>query len=269
MSNQIHPTAIISSKSQLGSNNFIGAYSVIEEGVKLGNGNIIKNHVTISNTTTLGNNNTIHPYVRLGGEPQDLKYGGEPTKLIIGSGNSFREGFTANIGTEGGGGETIIGNDNMFMAYAHVAHDCTIANQTVLANQVSLAGHVSIGDKVILGGLAGVHQHCHIGQDAFIAGGSMVARDVPPYCIAQGDRAKLMGINLVGLKRRGWSRDALQLIRDTFNEVFRSHATRLNAIEYIEEKNGHSPEAKLFIDFIKKSNRGICQANIRISDSDI
>ena len=205
---QVHPTAVVHPGARLHETVEVGPYAVIGEKVTIGEGTRVGPHVVIDGRTTIGARNRIFPFASVGGAPQDLKYAGEDTQLIIGDGNTLRESTTLNIGTAGGGGVTRVGNNNLFMAYSHVAHDCVVGNGCVVANSVALAGHVVLEDSVILGGLSAVHQFTRLGKHSFIAGGSMVVMDVAPYCTAQGDRAELAGLNVVGLQRHGFTRGA-------------------------------------------------------------
>ncbi|MCL4139356.1 UNVERIFIED_CONTAM: hypothetical protein GTU68_039304, partial [Idotea baltica] len=202
----IHSTAIIHEGASLGEGTEVGPYSVIGSKVKLGKNNIIKSHVVIEGNTEIGDENTFFQFASVGAAPQDLKFHGEDSKLIIGNKNTIREYVTLQPGTEGGGMLTSIGDQNLFMASSHVGHDCKVGNANVIANSVALAGHVTIHDFVIMGGLSAVHQFVRIGDSSMISGGSMVIKDIPPFSIAQGDRASLVGINKIGLERRGFSK---------------------------------------------------------------
>ena len=215
----IHPSAIVSPKAEIDSTAEVGPFAIIGDHVKVGPGCVIQGHATVENRTTLNENVVIHPYARIGGVPQDLKFNGEPAELHIGARTTIREGVTINIGTEHGGLKTIVGEDCLIMAYAHIAHDCRLMNGVIIVNSVSVAGHVTIHDHAIVGGLAGIHQFVNIGERAFIAAGSMVSRDVLPYTTVQGDRAMHIGLNLVGLKRAGWERSDIRELRDTFKEM--------------------------------------------------
>ena len=203
--NKIHSTAIIGDNCIFGKDVVIGAYSIIDENVKIGNGTIINPSVHISGNTDIGESNIFYQFCSIGSPPQDLKFYGEKSFLRIGNSNVFREGCTVNPGTERGGLTTEIGSDSLFMTGAHIAHDCIVGNGTVFANQATLGGHVTVGDKAILGGLTGIHQFCRIGKLAMIGGLSAVHNDVIPYGLATGNRAKLDGINMIGLKRAGYS----------------------------------------------------------------
>ena len=201
----IHPTAIVDKNAEVHPSAEIGPWCIVHAGASIGAETTLLSHVVVNAHTSLGARNTVHPFASVGSAPQDLKFSGEPSRLIIGDDNVIREGVTLNRGTEDGGMETRIGNHCLLMAYSHVAHDCVLGDHAILANSVNLAGHVIIEDHVIVGGIAGVHQFCRVGRHAFLAGGAMVTRDVLPYTIAQGDRAEHAGINIVGLRRAGWT----------------------------------------------------------------
>ena len=266
----IHPTATIDRGAEIDSTAEIGPCCVIGPHVKIAAKTQLLAHVVVQNHTTIGQGNTIHPFAVIGGAPQDLKFRGEPSRLVIGDDNIIRESATLNIGTEGGHMETRIGNGCLLMAYTHVAHDCHLGDQVILANNASLAGHVDVGNKAILGGMAGVHQFCRVGRHAFLAGGAMVVQDVPPFCIAQGDRAHLVGINVIGLRRAGFSREKIHTLRDVFKRLFLTQTTRLVALERTEKEMANSSEeVQEFCAFIRQAERGICQARFDNSSTEI
>ncbi|OGQ83286.1 MAG: acyl-[acyl-carrier-protein]--UDP-N-acetylglucosamine O-acyltransferase [Deltaproteobacteria bacterium RIFOXYA12_FULL_58_15] len=254
----IHPTAIVESGAEIDPSAEIGPYCVIGPKVKIGPDTRLLSHVVLVNDTVIGARNIIHPFAALGGPPQDLKFKGEPSRLIVGDDNVIRESATLNIGTAGGHMETRVGNNCLLMAYSHTAHDCILGDNVILSNSVSLAGHVTVGDRVIMSGMAGVHQFCRIGRNAFVAGGAMVAQDVPPFCIAQGDRAQLVHINIVGLKRAGWSREDLLAVRTAFKMLFGGHRARLVSLEKVEAEMSHCPPVAEMCEFIRASDRGVC-----------
>ncbi|MBX5481802.1 MAG: acyl-ACP--UDP-N-acetylglucosamine O-acyltransferase [Myxococcaceae bacterium] len=254
---KIHPTAVVHPEAKLHESVEVGPYAVIGPRVTIGAGTWIGPHAVIEGRTTLGERNKVFQFASVGAAPQDLKYAGEDTELRIGDGNMIREFATLHIGTAGGGGVTRIGNNNLFMAYSHVAHDCQVGNGCVLANSVALAGHVTVQDHVILGGLSAVHQFTRIGQHAFIAGGAMVAMDVPPFCTAQGDRAELVGLNTVGLTRHGFTEDQIRRIKDAYKILFRSKLGLNEAISKLRAQHGGHAEIDAMLDFIVKSERGI------------
>jgi UDP-N-acetylglucosamine acyltransferase len=247
----VHATAIVHPDAKLHESVEVGPYAIIGPKVKIGAGTTVGSHAAI------GERNRIFHHASVGAVPQDLKYAGEPTRLVIGDENMIREFTTLNIGTAGGGGLTKIGNKNLFMAYSHVAHDCTVANGCVLANSVALAGHVDVADFVILGGLSAVHQFTRIGKHAFIAGGSMVAMDVPPYCTAQGDRAELAGLNTVGLSRHGMTDEQIGRIKDAYRILFRSKLGLNEAMSRLKAEHGGHSEIEHLLEFIASSKRGI------------
>jgi UDP-N-acetylglucosamine acyltransferase len=255
----IHPTAIIHPGARLAADVAIGPYSIIGEHVTLGEGCWVGPHAVVEGRTTIGRNNRIFQFSSIGAIPQDLKFRGEETTLSIGDGNTFREFVTVHLGTADGGGITTIGNKNLLMAYVHVAHDCIVGNEIVLANAATLAGHVEIGDHAILGGLSAIHQFTRIGIHAMISGGSMVNQDITPYTIAQGDRAQPVGINLIGLKRRGFSDEALRALRNAYKTIFRAGLKQEEALEKLTEDAAAYPEVKVFVDFIRGTQRGIAR----------
>ena len=254
---KIHPTAVVHPEARLHETAEIGPFAVIGAKVKIGAGTSVGPHAVIEGDTTIGARNKVFQFASVGAVPQDLKYAGEPTRLEIGDENQIREFTTLHIGTAGGGGVTRIGHRNLFMAYSHVAHDCQVGNGCVLANSVALAGHVEVGNHVILGGLSAVHQFTRIGDHAFIAGGSMVAMDVPPYCTAQGDRAELVGLNTVGLSRHGYSEDQLARVKTAYKILFRSKLGLNEALAKVRAEYGTQPEIELLLDFVANSKRGI------------
>ena len=256
----IHPTAIIDPAARLGADVSVGPYAIIGADVVLGEGVEVGAHAVLSGALTVGPHTRFHPHTVIGEAPQGEKYQGEPTRLEIGAHNVFREFSTANRGTAHGGGVTRIGDHNLFMAYTHVAHDCTVGSHCVLANSASLAGHVHIEDHAILGGLTAVHQHSRIGRCAMLGGGAKVAQDVPPFTMVQGDRARLFGLNVVGLRRRGFSLETLQALRGAYRELFQQGLPLRVALEQVREVYADFPEVIEMVDFIGASRRGICRA---------
>lgn len=253
----IHPTAIVAPGAQIDPTAEVGPYAVIGAKVKLGAGTWVGPHAVIEGDTTIGAKNRIFQFASVGAAPQDLKHHGEETKLVIGDENTIREFTTLHTGTIGGGGITRIGNQNLFMAYTHVAHDCIIGNGNIFPNSATLAGHVEVGNWVHLGALAAVHQFTRIGDHAFIAGGSIVVMDVPPYCTVQGDRAELAGVNQVGLKRHGYTDEQQARIKDAYRTLFRSKMGLNEALSQLREGLGEHPEVAVLLDFISSSKRGI------------
>ncbi len=254
---KVHPTALIHPEAKLHESVEVGPYAVIGPKVRIGAGTRIGSHAVIEGRTELGERNRVFQFASVGAVPQDLKYAGEDTQLIIGDDNQIREFTTLHIGTNGGGGITRIGNKNLFMAYSHVAHDCRLGDSCVLANSAALAGHVEVGNHVAFGGLSAVHQFTRIGDHAFIAGGAMVAMDVPPYCTAQGDRAELVGLNTVGLARHGFSDDQIARVKDAYKVLFRSKLGLNEAIAKLKAEYGGHAEIDVFLDFVVQSKRGL------------
>lgn len=255
----IHSTAIIQPGAKLAENVSIGPYTVIGEHVVIGSGTTVASHVVIEGWTEIGCDNQIYQFSSIGAAPQDLKYAGQETYLKIGDRNRFREFTTLNRGTEEGGGLTSVGSDNLFMAYSHVAHDCIIHDHAILANGATLAGHVEIESAAILGGLTAIHQFCRVGCNSMTSGGSMVSQDIPPYTVAQGDRAKTVGLNLIGLKRCGFSEETIRGIKKAYRMIFRAGLRLEEALEKIDAEIEMSPELDHFVSFIKNSQRGIAR----------
>jgi UDP-N-acetylglucosamine acyltransferase len=253
----IHSTAIVDPRAELDTSVEVGPFAVIGPQVHIDAGTTIGAHAVIEGRTRIGKRNRIFQLAALGAIPQDLKYAGEPTELEIGDENQIREFSTLHIGTAAGGGVTRVGNRNLIMANAHVAHDCQVGNEVVLANGVALAGHVEVGDHAILGGLSAVHQFTRIGQHAFLAGGAMVTMDVAPYCMVQGDRAELTGLNTVGLGRNGFSTEAIGHIKSAYKLLFRSGLQMHEALAKVKAEFATVPEVVLLTDFIQASDRGV------------
>lgn len=258
----IHPTAIIDLTAHLATDVEVGPYAIIGKHVTIGKGTTVGAHAIVGDWTEIGENNQIFPQSSVGGPPQDLKYRGEECWTRIGDNNMIREFATIHRGTVTGHAETIIGNNNMFMAYSHVAHDCRIGNGVVMANVATLAGHVTIEDNVILGGLVAVHQFTSIGINAMIGGGTMVSLDILPYTIATAARSrdtKLRGLNLIGLKRRGFSEDAIKNIKKAYKTLFMADLKLPEAIARIKSEITDCPEVDYLLAFIENSKRGICR----------
>ncbi|HXX31998.1 MAG TPA: acyl-ACP--UDP-N-acetylglucosamine O-acyltransferase [Myxococcaceae bacterium] len=254
---RIHPTAIVSPGAELDSTVEVGPYAVIGPEVRIGAHSTVGPHAVLQGRTTLGARNRVFQFASVGAIPQDLKYAGEATALEIGDGNQIREFTTLHIGTAGGGGVTRIGDQNLFMAYSHVAHDARVGNGCVFANGATLAGHVEIGDHAILGGLSAVHQFTRVGSHAFVAGGSMVVMDVPPYCIVQGDRAELAGLNTIGLQRHGFSEEAQTRLKESYRVLFRSKLPLEEAVARLRVDYGGHREVEVLLDFVTTSTRGL------------
>jgi UDP-N-acetylglucosamine acyltransferase len=253
----IHPTAIVHPNAQLARDVEVGAYSIIDEHVEIDQGTRIEHHVVIKGHTRIGKNNRIYQFVSLGEAPQDKKYKGEPTQLEIGDGNTIREFCTLNRGTSLDSGVTRLGNDNWLMAYVHLAHDCQVGDHTVFANNAQLAGHVHVGDYAILGGFTVVHQYCHLGAHCLTALGTIVLQDVPPYVIASGNAAKPFGINVEGLKRRGFSPETIVELKRAYKTIYKSGLSLNDAQKLVREQTAICPELQLLLDFMHSSQRGI------------
>lgn len=254
--NNIHKTAIIEDGAQLGKNITIGAYSIIGKDVKIGDNSIIDSHTIVEGKTTIGKNNHIFSHASIGTIPQDLKFNGEDVELIIGDNNKIREYTLFNPGTIGGGSKTVIGNNNFFMGYVHVAHDCIIGNNCIFANCATLAGHVEIDDFVVIGGMTPIHQFCKIGSGVMVGGGSVITQDIPPYCLAEGNRAKIKGLNLTGLRRRFDNKDDINELKKAYKQLFRSNNSLKDvARTLLEETNNH--HIKILCEFVLNTKRGI------------
>jgi UDP-N-acetylglucosamine acyltransferase len=254
----IHPTAIIDPKAEISEGVEIGPYSVIEKNVLIGEGTKIGPHVVIREGTYIGKQCQISQFASIGEAPQFLGYKGEKTFLQIGDHNIIREFVTLHRGTIKGGGKTIIGNENFLMAYSHVAHDCQIGNQVVMANGATLAGHILIEDCAIIGGLVAVHQFCRVGTYAIVGGLTGVLLDIPPYTKAQGDIARLFGLNTIGLKRANFSEETLKALKKAYRIIFRSSLTLEKAMKrVVEDEISQKPEVQHFLQFIQCSKRGI------------
>jgi len=256
---KIHPTAVVDPHAELAVDVEIGPYVVIGANVKIAEGAKIQSHAVIDGFTTMGRGNVVFPFATVGTIPQDLKYRGEPSELIIGDNNTIREFASLNPGTVGGGMITRVGSQNLLMMYCHIAHDCIVGNRNVIANGATLGGHVVIEDNVIVGGLVGIHQFVRIGSGAILGAGSMVSKDVPPFCNATGDRAKLHGLNVEGMKRRGFENAKIEAIRKAYRIVFRSKLKTADALEKIRRELPELQELEQFISFIAASERGICR----------
>ena len=257
---QIHPTAIVAPGAALADNVIVGPYCMIGENVVLAAGVSVRSHAVVDGRTTVGEDTRIFPFASIGLEPQDLKYRGEASELVIGRNNRIREYVTMNPGTIGGGMVTRVGDNCLFMVGAHVAHDCQIGNDVIMANNATLGGHVIVDDYAILGGLSAVHQYVRIGKHAMIGGMSGVERDVIPYGQVMGDRARLCGLNIIGMQRRGFSREDIQGLRNAYHFLFSSDGTLSDRVnETAERFTGIGPVDDI-IDFIRAdSSRAICQ----------
>jgi UDP-N-acetylglucosamine acyltransferase len=255
----VHPTAIVAPTADLAPGVRIGPYAVIGPQVRLGARTWVGAHAVVQGRTSIGADNRIFPFASLGGPPQDLKYRGEPSRLEIGDANAIREYVTMNPGTAVGGMLTRVGNGSLFMANAHVGHDCHVGDTVVLANSAALAGHVVVEAHAIIGGLAGVHQFTRVGESAMCGAGAMVSQDVPPFCIASGDRAKLFGLNVIGLKRRGFSDETVRALKRAYRTLFQGRGPLEAALARTRETAGQVPEVAQLAAFVAASERGVCR----------
>ena len=257
MSSFIHDTAIVSPQAKIGENCHIGAYSTVGDAVVLGNKVHLESHVVIDGKTSVGDETRIFPFVSIGLAPQDLKYAGEETAVQIGKRNHIREFVTVHRGTQGGGGLTQIGDDCLLMAQAHVAHDCRIGNEVIMANAATLAGHVTIADRANIGAYSGVHQFCRIGLEAFVGGYSVIVKDALPFAISQGNHAKCYGLNRLGMKRRGYTKETIEKLHHAFHLLLSAKLNTTQAVEKIKEEISDCLEVNLLVDFIETSQRGV------------
>ncbi|WED21172.1 acyl-ACP--UDP-N-acetylglucosamine O-acyltransferase [Vibrio sp. JC009] len=254
---QIHPTAVVEEGAVIGANVKIGPFCFVDSKVKIGAGTELLSHVVVKGPTTIGEDNRIFQFASIGEECQDLKYAGEDTRLEIGDRNTIRESVTMHRGTIQDAGITKVGSDNLFMINAHVAHDCIIGDRCIFANNATLAGHVKIGNQAIIGGMSAIHQFCHIGDHCMLGGGSIVVQDVPPYVMAQGNHCEPFGINIEGLKRRGFEKKEIHAIRRAYKSLYRSGNTLEEAKAEIAKEAAEFKAVQLFLDFLDKSERGI------------
>jgi len=252
----IHPTVVIDPTAQIGPGTCIGAYAVIGADVVIGANCVIHNHVSIAGPTKIGDGNTFFPHSSIGQRTQDLKYEGEPTYLEIGDHNSFREFCTINRGTAPGS-KTVIGSHGNFLAYSHIAHDCTVGDHVIFSNNGTLAGHVIVEDHAVIGGLSGVHQFCRIGQHAIIGGCTKIVQDVPPYMIADGMPAEIRGINQVGMERRGFEPESIRSLREAYRIIYRENLNVKQALEKIRETLPANEQIQTLLAFVEATKRGI------------
>ncbi len=257
MSSFIHPSAIVSPDAVLGDGCHIGPFCTVGGEVKLGNAVHLESHVVIDGKTTVGDETRVFPFVSIGHAPQDLKYQGEPTSTEIGKRNHLREFVTIHRGTAGGGGVTRIGDDNLLMAQAHVAHDCQIGNEVIMANAATLAGHVEIADRANVGAYSGVHQFCRIGREAFVGGYSVVVKDALPFATSQGNHAKCYGLNRIGMKRRGYPKETIEKLHRAYHLLLSSKLNTTQAVERIREEITDCAEVDYLVEFIESSSRGV------------
>jgi UDP-N-acetylglucosamine acyltransferase len=253
----IHPQAIIDPRAKLGKDVQVGAFSIIGPDVQVGDDTWIGPHVVVNGPTTIGSGNKIFQFCSIGEVPQDLKYAGETAYLEIGDRNVIRECCTFSRGTAGGGGVTRVGSDSLFMAYVHIAHDCQVGDRVIFANHATLAGHVEIGAHSILGGFVGIHQFCKVGEHVMLGVATVSFKDIPPFLMVHGNTAKPYGLNVRGLKRRGFSDDAIQGLKEAYKIVYRSGLTIDQALQNLTPLNAQFPEVAIFTDFIRNAGRGI------------
>lgn len=257
MSSFIHDAAIVNPRAVIGEGCHIGPFCTVGDEVVLGRGVRLESHVVVDGRTTIGDETQIFPFASVGLAPQDLKYEGEPTAVEIGKRNQIREFVTIHRGTSGGGGVTRIGDGNLLMAQAHVAHDCQLGNEIIMANAATLAGHVEIADRANVGAYSGVHQFCRVGLEAFVGGYSVVVKDAPPFAIIQGNHAKCYGLNRVGMKRRGYSKDVIEKLHRAYHLLLSAKLNTTQAVEKIKDEIVDCREVDLLIDFIENSKRGV------------
>jgi UDP-N-acetylglucosamine acyltransferase len=259
MKTKIHETALIDQKAEIGAGVEIGPYCIVKKGVSIGRNTKLISHVIIEGETEIGEGCTFHPFSCIGLPPQDMKYKGEPTRLIIGSNNTVREYVTIHRASVGGDETTTVGSGNFLMAYVHIAHNCKIGSNVIMANAATLAGHVLVEDFAVIGGLVAIHQFTRIGKYAMVGGFSGIGQDIPPFMVASGARAKLFGPNMIGLKRHGFSDESVTAIKKAYKILFREKRTLKDAIRKVQEDFADSPEIRHLIAFIEKNKRGICR----------
>ena len=256
---EIHASAVIDPAAELGEGVTVGPYCVIGADVRVGPRTRLLSHVVLEGPLTIGADNVIGPLTSLGSQPQDLKYGGEPTSVEIGDRNRIREHVTINRGTVGGGGVTRVGSDNLLMVHTHIGHDSQVGNDIVMANAATLAGHVIVEDRANVGAYSGVHQFCRVGREAFIGGYSVVTQDALPWVTTVGNRAKSYGVNVVGLKRREYDAERIRRIKDAYRTLFRSKMTQEEALTALAERYGDDADVDYFCSFVRDSERGVCR----------
>ena len=254
---RIHASAQVDPGAVLGPGTTVGPFCVVGAGVTIGPDCVLHAHAVVEGPTVMGSGNRVFPFACLGMEPQDLKYGGEPTTLRIGDRNVFREGVTVHRGTAGGGGETVVGSDNLMMAGTHVAHDCRVGDRIIFANAATLAGHVVVEDGATVGAFSGVHQFCRIGRHAYIGGYSVITQDAPPYVLTVGNRAKTYGINVVGLQRKKFPATSIQALRRAYRLLFRAHLPLEEALARVRTEMAGEPDVLALADFVAGSQRGV------------
>jgi len=257
MTSSIHETAVVGTSTKIGNDVYIGPFCTVGDEVNLGDGVRLNSHVVVDGRTSIGEGTHVFPFVSIGLAPQDLKYAGEPTETVIGKRNHIREFVTVHRGTAGGGGVTRIGDDNLLMAQAHVAHDCQLGNEIIMANAATLAGHVQIADRASVGAYSGVHQFCRVGLEAFVGGYSVVVKDAMPFAIIQGNHAKCYGLNRLGMRRRGYSKNAIANLSHAFHLLLSSRLNTTQALDQIRSEIKDCAEVDQLADFIQNSKRGV------------
>lgn len=255
----IHPTAVVDPAAKLADDVEVGALSFVGAGVELGPGVVVANHASIGGLTRVGPRTRIHPFAALGGDPQDKTFAGERTRLEIGADNVIREGATLHVGTPRGGGCTRVGDDNLIMNGAHVAHDCQVGSHVIVASFVGLAGHVTVEDHAVLGAYTGVHQFARVGESVMTAANSMLSQDAPPFAMVAGDRARVVGLNVVGVRRRGLSDEALRALKHAYHLLFASKLRLEVAVARVREELADAPEVARLLRFLETSTRGFCR----------
>ncbi|ANM31965.1 UDP-N-acetylglucosamine acyltransferase [Acidobacteria bacterium Mor1] len=253
----IDPRAVVEPGAKLGTGVFVGPFCIVGSDVEIGDGTRLISHVTVTGHTSLGEENEVFAFASLGSAPQDLKYDGEPTKVEIGSRNKIREYVTVNRGTPGGGGLTRVGDDNLLMGLTHIGHDCQIGSRIIFAHAATLAGHVDVGDDATVGAYSGVHQFCRVARHAFIGGYSVVTQDAMPWVLTVGNRAESHGLNIVGLRRKGYSAETIRALKGCYRILFRAKLTLEEAIPQVEKEHGEHEEVRYFLDFVRSSKRGV------------
>jgi UDP-N-acetylglucosamine acyltransferase len=254
---KIHPTAVVDARAELADDVEIGAYAIIGGDVSIDSGSVIAPHAVITGKTRMGKNNRVFQFASIGEISQDKKYAGEAVTTTIGDNNTFREYVSIHAGTAQDRGDTLIGNDNLLLAYCHIAHDCVLGDNIIMSNTTQLAGHVHVGNFVVVGGMSAIHQFCRVGAHAMVGGGSMVVQDIPPYVTVSGYPAHAVGINAEGLKRRGFTPDTITAIRRAYKTLYRSGLTLVEARAQLKETAEVDPALAPFVDFISVEGRGI------------
>jgi len=258
-STQIDRLAVVHPKAEIGAGVSIGPYCVVEADVEIGDRCRLESHVVVHEGVALGPDNALSPMCVIGGDSQDLKYRGEASRLVVGARNRIREFVTLNRGTAGGGGVTTVGDDNLLMAYCHVAHDCRVGSRCILGNAATLGGHVEVGDDATVSAFSGVHQYTRVARHAFIGGYSVLTQDALPWVITVGNRATTHGINLVGLQRKGYPEETIDAIKTCYSTLFRSKLLLKDAMEQVERDLGRFEEVRYFLEFVRSSTRGVCR----------